>query len=241
MKYYIFDIPKAQELILLANSAFVKRAKAIALLEAVYTHSILIKAYHLNKDFETLYEAKSSYGLYALVRIQLENVFNLYGCLICGNREQFMKRFLANNKNTTNQMKTKSKQPLTTSFIKTKLGEYLDEVETINRIYQEGNNIIHPTNLAYELSATFKDRQLTLIGFDKDLLTEEQRKNIFNDMIIVNNYLMEVMAIYVKAQLRFDELASNVKSEPAPPDEAAKVSKRILDIFKPINKDLPSE
>ena len=241
MKYYIFDIPKAQELILLANSAFIKRAKAIALLEAVYTHSILIKAYHLNKDFETLYNAKSCYGLYALVRIQLENVFNLYGCLICGNRQQFMKRFLANNKNTTNQMKTKSKQPLTTNLIKVKLGEYLDEVETVNRIYQEGNNIIHPTNLAYELSATYKDRQLTLIGFDKDLLTEEQRNNILKDMIIVNNYLMEVMAIYVKAQLRFEELASNAESEPAPPEGVEQFTKFLKDVFKPINKDLPSE
>ena len=164
------------------------------------------------------------------MRIQLENVLNLYGCLICGNSEQFIKRFLANNKNTTNQMKTKSKQPLTPSLIKVKLGEYLDEVETINRIYQEGNNIIHPTNIAYELSASYKDRKLTLKGFDVDLLTEEQRNSILKDMIIVNNYLMEVIAIYVKAQERFNEFAGNAESEPAPPEGVEKFTKFLKDI-----------
>lgn len=161
--------------------------------------------------------------------------------MICGNSEQFIKRFLANNKNTTNQMKTKSKQPLTPSLIKVKLGEYLDEVETINRIYQEGNNIIHPTNIAYELSASYKDRKLTLKGFDVDLLTEEQRNSILKDMIIVNNYLMEVIAIYVKAQERFNEFAGNAESEPAPPEGVEKFTKFLKDVFEPINKDLPSE
>lgn len=130
---------------------------------------------------------------------------------------------------------------LTTNLIKVKLGEYLDEVETINRIYQEGNNIIHPTNLAYELSATYKDRKLTLKGFNEDLLTGKQRNNILKDMIIVNNYLMEVIAIYVKQQERFNELAGKAESEPVPPEGVEKFTKLLKDVFDPINKDLPSK
>ena len=55
-------------------------------------------------------------------------------------------------------------------------------------------------------------------------------------MIIVNNYLVEVIAIYVKEQERFNEFAGNAESEPVPPEGVEKFTKLLKDVFEPINQ-----
>ncbi|MCS2450927.1 hypothetical protein ACMSDT_22150 [Bacteroides thetaiotaomicron] len=156
----------------------------------IFMYIIIMYALENNSAFNAL--SKHKLSAIHFVRMQVDCCLEVYACLLYRDKERFFKYFMDGK--PTNKLCI-GKQYLTAGYL---CGELNKRYSGISEIYKEGCKWVHPSKVMYRFTAPQCDpskSDMFFIGYkDKHYYDdEEQLRDIYKDMLLVNQILYELL------------------------------------------------
>ena len=156
----------------------------------MFMYIIIMYALENNSAFNAL--SKHKLSAIHFIRMQVDCCLEVYACLLYRDKERFFKYFMDGK--PTNKLCI-GKQYLTAGYL---CGELNKRYSGISEIYKEGCKWVHPSKVMFRFTAPQYDptkSDMFFIGYkDKHYYDdEEQLRDIYKDMLLVNQILYELL------------------------------------------------
>lgn len=197
-------------------------------LDTFFVNSIIVRAYQINKGFQAMVDSGNYLCAAPLVRLQLENLFVLFGGLIYRG-DNYIKRFLEGGR--LDQLKYNDRS-ITISYLAEMFDKYnwLPIKIKLTDYYKEFCKFIHPsqsTQEAFKAATSSEDRKVTLHNLEGKLYEDSEMEELSQKMLYVSFCYVPVLQDYLQCLENNIEEWNKVESRQATPEEAAKLNNEI--------------
>ncbi len=157
----------------------------------IYLSCVLSRALSVNKGYIALTESNNYFCAVAMLRMQIETCTRLYGMALVDDASKYILEWMKGEKISSFQ-DVNTHKSLTDSYIASVLEK---RYKNISAMYKEACDYVHFSKRQLYDTAKVKPgtRTVNLTVSEEDMIKDEEKRNIDNCMLTVNNILIDIV------------------------------------------------